>query len=600
MTTATARTTTLAMSPDLALPLEGVTQTFGILSKRGMGKTYTALVLAEEMLKAGLQVVIADPIGVTFGLRSSADGKAPGLPITILGGDHADVPLNVAAGSVVADLVIDEQLSAVLDLSLFRKGEQVRFMTDFAERLYHRNRAPLHLILDEADAFAPQRPIKGQERMLGAIEDLVRRGRARGIGVTLVTQRAAVLNKDVLTQVEVLVALRTIAPQDREAIDAWIRVHGTPEQRAELMESLPSLPIGTAWFWSPGWLDIFQRVQVRKRETFDSSATPAVGQMIASPKELAPIDLARIESRLATVIEQARADDPRELRRRIAELEHQLREQKPAAAAEKVIERVEVPVLQPMQIAALVNETDRMVGSGNRLQETGEQLISKAEEILAVLTKISAPEIAAMDGKPIPLADRRPVRVEPSRVTTPVTRISRLESESASGFVTNGVTSDVKLMAGERRMLSVLASFLGESLTRAQLALLTGFTATGGGFRNYVANLKKQGLVREASGLIALEDAGRELAGPVAPLQTTGDLIGMWKESLMAGERRMLDELVDRYPDGISRADLAERTGFEPTGGGFRNYVANLKKVGLAVEERGELSASPTLFLEEG
>src|SRR3954466_12902476 len=90
---------------------------------------------------------------------------------------------------------------------------------------------------------------------------LVRRGRARGIGVTLVTQRAAVLNKDVLTQVEVLIALRTIAPQDREAIDAWVKVHGTPEQRAELLASLPSLPIGTAWFWSPGWLDAFQRVQ---------------------------------------------------------------------------------------------------------------------------------------------------------------------------------------------------------------------------------------------------------------------------------------------------------------------------------------------------
>jgi hypothetical protein len=35
----------------------------------------------------------------------------------------------------------------------------------------------------------------------------------------------ALLNKDVLTQVEVLVALRTIAPQDRAAIDAWIQAH---------------------------------------------------------------------------------------------------------------------------------------------------------------------------------------------------------------------------------------------------------------------------------------------------------------------------------------------------------------------------------------
>ncbi len=52
-------------------------------------------------------------------------------------------------------------------------------MTDFAERLYHRNRDPLHLVLDEADTFAPQRTDPGGQRLLGAIEDLVRRGRAR-------------------------------------------------------------------------------------------------------------------------------------------------------------------------------------------------------------------------------------------------------------------------------------------------------------------------------------------------------------------------------------------------------------------------------------
>jgi hypothetical protein len=80
----------------------------------------------------------------------------------VLGGDHGDLPLDVASGQLIADLVVDERLSVVLDLSRFRKGEQVRFMTDFAEQLYHRNRNPLHLVLDEADAFAPQRPQKGR------------------------------------------------------------------------------------------------------------------------------------------------------------------------------------------------------------------------------------------------------------------------------------------------------------------------------------------------------------------------------------------------------------------------------------------------------
>jgi hypothetical protein len=124
-----------------------------------------------------------------------------------MGGEHGDLPLDVGAGELIADVVVAEGLSVVLDLSPFRKGEQTRFMTECAERLYHKNRQPLHLVREEADAFAPQRPMKGHERLLGAIAEVVRRGQARGLGVTLVTQRAAVLNKDVLTQAEVLVAL---------------------------------------------------------------------------------------------------------------------------------------------------------------------------------------------------------------------------------------------------------------------------------------------------------------------------------------------------------------------------------------------------------
>jgi uncharacterized protein DUF87/helicase HerA-like protein len=330
----------LHLSKDLHLPVEAVTQTFAILAKRGAGKTYTAAVMVEEMLKTGLQLVVVDPVGVWWGLRSSADGQHEGLPIVIMGGEHGDLPLDMGASEIIADVVVEERLSVVLDLSPLRKGEQTHFMTDLAERLYHKNRQPLHLVLDEADAFAPQRPMKGQERLLGAIEDLVRRGRARGIGVTLVTQRAAVLNKDVLTQAEVLIALRTIAPQDRDAIDAWIRVHGTPEQREELMASLPSLPIGTAWVWSPGWLDVFQRMQIRRKETFDSSATPQVGVVRWEPKMLAAVDLERLRTRLAGVMACTNTDDPRERRRRIAALE---RVQKPQV----VVERVEVPVLQP-------------------------------------------------------------------------------------------------------------------------------------------------------------------------------------------------------------------------------------------------------------
>jgi uncharacterized protein len=574
--------TDLRLSNDFALPAEAVTQTFAILAKRGVGKTYTASVLVEELLKAGLRAVVVDPVGVWWGLRAAADGKRAGLPIAILGGDHGDVPLELAAGQVIADLIVDEEISAVLDLSHFRKGEQTRFMTDFAERLYHRNRAPLQLVLDEADAFAPQRPQKGQERMLGAVEDLVRRGRARGIGVTLVTQRSAVLNKDVLTQIEVLIALRTIAPQDREAIDAWIKVHGTPAQREELMSSLPSLPIGTAWFWSPGWLDMFRRVEVRKRETFDSSATPTVGQQLRTPGLLAPVDIARLRERIAATIEQAKADDSRELKRRIAELERQLASRAPAPRIEKIIERVEVPIIGDEQLRSLE-------AAVTILAEVGSQLVTIAQELGSALARVAAPITQV-----VPLVDQAaPARTTASPARPPPTL---RRADPSNGTAPEG---DLSLRAGERKMLAVLAQRYPMKFTRTQLGTLAGYTASGGTFGAYFGALKRHGLIKDVGGEVQITRAGLDYLGADVPPQpqTTAELLDMWRGALRGGERKMLDELIAVYPAALTREDLGERTGYTASGGTFGAYLGTLRRNGLIEVDGDGVRASGGLFV---
>jgi DNA helicase HerA-like ATPase len=130
---------TLHISRELSLPTEAVSETFAIPAKRGAGKTYTAAVMVEELLKVGLHIIVVDPVGVWWGLRAAANGKRESLPIVVLGGEHGEIPLDVGAGELIANLVVEEGLSVVLDLSLFRKSEQTRFMTDFAEQLYHKN-----------------------------------------------------------------------------------------------------------------------------------------------------------------------------------------------------------------------------------------------------------------------------------------------------------------------------------------------------------------------------------------------------------------------------------------------------------------------------
>src|SRR5947209_14956870 len=73
------------------------------------------------------------------------------------------------------------------------------------------------------------------------------------------------------------------------SIQAWIEVHGTPEQGRAPMDSLPSPPTGDAWFWSPGWPSdkgIFQPAPVLPGERFDSGATPGPGAKPLVPSRL--------------------------------------------------------------------------------------------------------------------------------------------------------------------------------------------------------------------------------------------------------------------------------------------------------------------------
>jgi DNA helicase HerA-like ATPase len=115
------------------------------------------------------------------------------------------------------------------------------------KRSYEANEQPLHLILDEADLWAPQRPIKGWEGLLGHIEEIVRRGRVRGFIPWLITQRPAVLHKDVLSQADILIAMKLTSSRDRDAIGAWIEGQADRQEGKRILGDLPRLQRGEGY-----------------------------------------------------------------------------------------------------------------------------------------------------------------------------------------------------------------------------------------------------------------------------------------------------------------------------------------------------------------
>jgi ribosome-binding protein aMBF1 (putative translation factor) len=281
--------------PDAALDAD-----IAILGKKGRGKTFTAKGIVERLLHMGRRVVVLDPLSVWWGLKASADGKSPGYPIPVFGGPHADIPITGEAGHALGQLLTGTPISAVLDLGQMRKAEQARLVADVLDHLFTVNRDPLWLVLEEADAFAPQQPMGDMTRVLGEVDRIARRGRNFGFRLISITQRPAKLNKDVLTQLSTLIALGVTSPQDRDAIKAWVDGNADRDKARDVYDSLAHLKVGEGWIWAPDH-SLLKRVKFPPITTLDTSKTPKAGDTRITAPVLAATDIAKLKTAFARI-----------------------------------------------------------------------------------------------------------------------------------------------------------------------------------------------------------------------------------------------------------------------------------------------------------
>jgi hypothetical protein len=524
--------------------------------------------------------VVIDPTDVWWGLKSSADGKSAAHPIPVLGGPHGDLPLAEGDGAALADFLIEHSASAVLSLRHLRKAAQKRFVLALAEQVFHRkgeaaHRTPLCIVIDECDLFVPQRVEGAEGRLVGAIEDLVRRGRAAGIGVVLISQRAASINKDVLTQIELLIAHRHTSPQDRKALLAWVQAHDSDDRQAEFLAGLAALDVGTAWFWSPGYLDVFERVAVRRRTTFDSSATPKRGAAVRAPRALAEIDLEGIKARLAESLAAAEQNDPAALRRQVTELQRALK----TAQAKMKVETKEVPILSEKDQRALVGALENATATLNQnvaaLREAGQHVGERLEAVAGLLRNRShsvsvggSVQAATLRGVAATQQGQRSVR-------------SKRSSDASDGVC-------VGLGGGSLRMVQVLASRSPARFTEAQWATLAGLKRTGGTWATYRSRLVGAGLVERVGGLWGATPEAVARYGDACPApRSPAELRSDWGSKLGSGPARMLEILAVHRP--LSKTELAEAAGLTANAGTFSTYLSRLRSNGLVVIEGGGL-----------
>lgn len=590
------------------IPRDAFDDRLAIVGTAGSGKTYLALGAIEHLLARKARVICIDPLGVMWGLRLCEDGKtaSPFQPV-IFGGAHGDLPVTEHAGALIGEAVATSRDSCIIDLSqIGTKAGERRFMLAFLTALYrHTDKEPVHLIVDEADMFAPQKLLDKDgdaARLLGMMETVVRRGRVRGFVPWLITQRPAVLSKDVLSQADGVIALKLTASQDRKAIGAWVESTADQGQWKEIDGKLPAFQRGHGIVWIPG-RGILREAEFPPKATFDSSRTPKRGEK-QHAAELKPIDLGALKERLAAVEAEAKANDPRSLKAEIARLKAEVaRKPAPISSSSSAAAKSDAAALRDREAAfnAGIRQgrsegyPEGWTAGAKRGFSDGvkaslvlsDAILAEAAAMIAQARKVMRPRFEGLTYQAPDAPKKVPERAGPAMKYAPIER--QPPGQKVQNYGPG--RSDGSLPPGERAVLIAAAQFGG--IAREQLTVLTGYKRSSRDA--YIQRLREKGYVELQGSVIAVTDAGANaLPQDYEPLPTGTDLQAYWLGRLPEGERKILQVLIGAYPNGVSRAEIDNATGYKRSSRDA--YLKRMKAKRLWTPDGGKIRASEALF----
>jgi DNA helicase HerA-like ATPase len=260
-------------------PQERLEELVAVLGIRGSGKTNTAAVLMEELLGIGLPIQVVDIRGEYFTLKDKFERVA------VVGRglfSEPEVNINLDNAATVAETTYLNGVPTVFDLSNIPSDEWGHLLGAYFSRIWKlaaANRIPTFVFLEEAHNLVPQ---VGKTAVSELFVKYASEGRMHGLSAILVGQRAARINKNVLSQAGILFLHKVKAPADMKVYEAMIdlprqRIKGMVQRlkRGQALVILGERPI---------------QHTIRRRHTRHVGATPSLDN-VPAPTQMSLLDL---------------------------------------------------------------------------------------------------------------------------------------------------------------------------------------------------------------------------------------------------------------------------------------------------------------------
>ncbi len=472
--------------------------------------------------------------------------------ILIIGGQHADIPINLKSAALLPREIIGNRISVIVDLSDLKLQDRILYSKYFLEAMME---LPMDfwvnyfIFIEESHKLCGE---QDKQASASAVKDLMTRGRKRGYCGVLITQRISKLHKDAAAECNNKFIGRTVLDIDIERASKELGLTSKTERNA-----MRDLQPGN--FFAFGTSIVPNSVHKVKINLPQTKIPKAGMDLQIKPKQ--PTEKLKAMLLKLNVL-------PTEVKKEFVK--------NTAFSVKNYEPEYRTAVKQNAELIKQLEEKDKIITSMKKDANAIIEICSKT------VSTINNPEIS-YSAKAQVVGYHAKTQVVGEKNTSPLQPNTGLNIEST------------ELSKCALSILQFLGTFPDRSFSKAQIGVASGYSANSGGFNNALSELyTKTFIVKDGANRKASENAHKILGPNFQPKEYS---IHTYTSKLGKCEREIYEALLSRPNEAFSKVELTELTPskYSSGSGGFNNALSKLSTLELIERKNGQIQLNPEL-----